>query len=99
MVPVRFRSTSSGQGSVSHSPDAAAVAVPFAAIVLAMLPAVLDHTILFTTLPTITTDLRRLSDVPSPATADVVVTTAAMPPSGQHSVRHQSKQLLESSLG
>ena len=43
--------------------DAATVAVPFAAIVLAMLPAVLDQTILATALPTIAGDLGRLSDV------------------------------------
>src|SRR5437762_13585 len=40
-----------------------AVLVPFAAIVLAMLPAVLDQTILATALPVIATDLGRLTDV------------------------------------
>ena len=39
------------------------VAVPFAAIVLAMLPAVLDQTILATALPVVTADLDRLTDV------------------------------------
>jgi hypothetical protein len=46
----------------SH-PAPAAVAVPFAAIVLAMLPAVLDQTILATALPTIALDLGRVADV------------------------------------
>jgi hypothetical protein len=40
-----------------------AVALPFAAIVLAMLPAVLDQTILATALPVIAGDLGSLSDV------------------------------------
>jgi MFS family permease len=48
------------------------LAVPFAAIVLAMLPAVLDQTILATALPTIATDLGRLSDVSWVVTAYVV---------------------------
>ena len=39
------------------------IAIPFAAIVLAMLPAVLDGTILATALPTIAADLGRLTDV------------------------------------
>jgi hypothetical protein len=42
---------------------AEAVAVPFAAIVLAMLPAVLDQTILATALPTIAVDLGRSTDL------------------------------------
>src|SRR5947207_1150127 len=48
------------------------VAVPFAAIVLAMLPAVLDQTILATALPTIAADLGRLTDVSWLVTATVV---------------------------
>src|SRR2546421_9401883 len=98
MVPVRFGSTSSGQGSVSHSPDAAAVAVPFAAIVLAMLPAVLDQTILATALPTIATDLGRLSDVPWVVTAYVVAAAASIPLWGKLGDRHGRKRLLEISL-
>jgi len=39
------------------------VSVPFAALVLAMLPAVLDQTILATALPTIARDLGTLDDV------------------------------------
>src|SRR5258708_4888985 len=54
------------------------VALPFAAIVLAMLPAVLDQTILATGLPTIAADLGRLSDVSWLATAYVVVAAATI---------------------
>jgi hypothetical protein len=51
-----------------HHPDEAsasqrAFTIAFAAIVLAMLPAVLDQTILATALPTIAADLGRLTDV------------------------------------
>src|SRR3979411_257509 len=98
MVLVRFGSTSSGQGSVSHSPDAAAVAVPFAAIVLAMLPAVLDQPIPATALPTIATDLGRLSDVPWVVTAYVVAAAASIPLWGKLGDRHGRKRLLEISL-
>lgn len=95
---MRFGSTSSGQGSVSHSPDAAAVAVPFAAIVLAMLPAVLDQTILATALPTIAADLGRLSDVSWVVTAYVVAAAATIPLWGKLGDRHGRKRLLEISL-
>ena len=47
-------------GERSGSPS---VALPFAAIVLAMLPAVLDQTILATALSVVVADLGRLSDV------------------------------------
>ena len=46
----------------SRTEAAAAVGVPFAAIVLAMLPAVLDQTILATALPVIAADLGSLTD-------------------------------------
>src|SRR3978361_583317 len=98
MVLVRFRSTSSGQGSVSHSPDAAAVAVPFAAIVLAMLPAVLDQTILSTALPTIARDLGQLSDVSWVVTAYVVAAAATTPLWGKLGDRHGRKRLIEIAL-
>src|SRR4051795_7459213 len=62
--------------SVPHVPDGG-VAVPFAAIVLAMLPAVLDQTILATALPTIATDLGRLTDVSWVVSAYVVAAAAA----------------------
>src|SRR5215213_3916035 len=76
----------------------ASVAVPFAAIVLAMLPAVLDQTILATALPTIATDLGRLSDVSWVVTAYVVAAAAATPLWGKLGDRHGRKRLLEASL-
>ena len=51
------------------------VRLPFAALILAMLPAVLDQTILATALPTIATDLGRLSDV-----SWLVTPTSSPPP-------------------
>ena len=59
------------------------VAVPFAAIVLAMLPAVLDQTILATALPVVAADLGRLTDVSWVVTAYVVAAAASTPDVGQ----------------
>jgi EmrB/QacA subfamily drug resistance transporter len=98
MILVRFGSSPSSQRSVSDSADAAAVRVPFAAIVLAMLPAVLDQTILATALPTIATDLGRLSDVSWVVTAYVVAAAASTPLWGKLGDRHGRKLLLEVSL-
>src|SRR4051794_36534997 len=75
-----------------------AVAVPFAAIVLAMLPAVLDQTILATALPTIAGDLGRLTDVSWVVTAYVVAAAAATPLWGKLGDRHGRKRLLELAL-
>src|SRR5919198_1533057 len=74
------------------------VAVPFAAVVLAMLPAVLDQTILATALPTIAGDLGSLSDVSWVVTAYVVAAAASMPLWGKLGDRHGRKLLLEVSL-
>src|SRR4051794_7151865 len=74
------------------------VRLPFAAIVLAMLPAVLDQTILATGLPTIAGDLGRLSDVSWVVTAYVVSAAAATPLWGKLGDRHGRKPLLEASL-
>ena len=74
------------------------VAAPFAAIVLAMLPAVLDQTMLATALPTIASDLGRLADVSWVATAYVVAAAAATPLWGKLGDRHGRKRLLEISL-
>lgn len=46
-----------GQAEVQALPRGTALATPFIAVVLAMLPAVLDQTILATALPTIAVDL------------------------------------------
>src|SRR5215208_3976381 len=48
--------------SLSHPRDGTGVALPFAAVVLAMLPAVLDQTILATGLPVIAADLGNIGD-------------------------------------
>ena len=95
---MRFGSSPSSQRSVSDTADAAAVRVPFAAIVLAMLPAVLDQTILATALPTVATDLGRLSDVSWVVTAYVVAAAASTPLWGKLGDRHGRKLLLEVSL-
>jgi EmrB/QacA subfamily drug resistance transporter len=75
-----------------------AVAVPFAAIVLAMLPAVLDQTILATGLPTIAADLGRLTDISWLVTAYVVAAAATTPLWGKLGDRWGRKRLLEISL-
>src|SRR3954462_8438563 len=87
-----------GQGSVSDRHDVAAVTVPFAAIVLAMLPAVLDQTILATALPTIAPALGTLSDVSWVVSAYVVAATAATPLWGKLGDRHGRKRLLQAAL-
>src|SRR4051812_45347012 len=82
----------------SERPDVAAVAVPFAAIVAAMLPAVLDQTILATALPVIAGDLGRLSDVSWVVTAYVVAAAASTPLWGKLGDRYGRKPLLEVAL-
>src|SRR5438045_9691237 len=72
--------------------------IAFAAIVLAMLPAVLDQTILATALPTIATDLGRLSDVAWVVTAYVVAAAAATPLWGKLGDRHGRKTMLPIAL-
>jgi EmrB/QacA subfamily drug resistance transporter len=85
--------------SLTKAADAPAdVTLPFAAIVLAMLPAVLDQTILATALPTIALDLGRLTDVSWVVTAYVVAAAAATPLWGKLGDRHGRKALLEISL-
>jgi EmrB/QacA subfamily drug resistance transporter len=70
----------------------------FAAIVAAMLPAVLDQTILATALPTIATDLGRVTDLSWVVTAYVVAATASTPLWGKLGDRHGRKRLLELAL-
>src|SRR3954468_22044454 len=70
----------------------------FAAIVLAMLPAVLDQTILATALPTIATALGRLTDVSWVVTAYVIAAAATTPMWGKLGDRHGRKLLLEIAL-
>src|ERR1700704_7036576 len=74
------------------------VRIAFAAIVVAMLPAVLDQTILSTALPTIAGDLGRLTDVSWVVSAYVVAAAATTPLWGKLGDRHGRKRLLEISL-
>src|SRR3954464_15762940 len=74
------------------------IRLPFAALVLAMLPAVLDQTILATGLPTIARDLGSLADVSWVGSAYVVAATAATPLWGKLGDRHGRKRLLQVSL-
>src|SRR4051795_11264376 len=74
------------------------VTLPFGAIVLAMLPAVLDQTILATALPTIATDLGRLTDVSWGVTAYVVPAAATTPLWGKLGDRLGHKRMLETAL-
>ena len=74
------------------------VRIPFAAVVFAMLPAVLDQTILATALPTIAADLGRLSDVSWVVTAYVVAAASTTPLWGKLGDRRGRKPMLELSL-
>src|SRR6266545_4694692 len=78
--------------------DSAKPTVPFAAIVIAMLPAVLDQTILATALPTIAAELGSLSEISWVVTAYVVAAAASTPLWGKLGDRHGRKLLLEISL-
>ena len=90
------------QRQASPSPHersgSASVALPFAAIVLAMLPAVLDQTILATALPVVAADLGRITDVSWVVTAYVVAAAATTPLWGKLGDRHGRKLLLEVAL-
>src|SRR3954464_8693135 len=83
----------------AHTTEArTSVRLPFAALILAMLPAVLDQTILATALPTIATDLGRLADVSWLVTAYVVAAAASTPLWGKLGDRHGRKHLLQAAL-
>src|SRR5436190_15754008 len=84
--------------TTASSESGSSVALPFAAIVLAMLPPVLDQTILATALPTIAADLGRISDVSWVVTAYVVAAAALTPLWGKLGDRHGRKHLLEVAL-
>jgi EmrB/QacA subfamily drug resistance transporter len=74
------------------------LSIPFVAIVLAMLPAVLDQTILATALPTIARDLGTLADVSWVVSAYVVASAATIPVWGKLGDRLGRKRVLEASL-
>lgn len=82
----------------SQDPQRTALTMPFVAIVLAMLPAVLDQTILATALPTIAIELGRITDVSWVVTAYVVAAAATTPLWGKLGDRHGRKRMLELSL-
>src|SRR5205085_4956269 len=83
---------------VSISVPRRGVGLAFGALVLAMLPAVLDQTILATALPTIAGDLGRLSDVSWLVTAYVIAATASTPLWGKLGDRHGHKRTLQTAL-
>src|SRR5919197_5327048 len=74
------------------------VSIPFGAVVLAMLPAVLDQTMLATALPVIAGDLGRITDVSWVVTAYVVAAAAATPLWGKLGDRLGRKRMLEVAL-
>src|SRR3979490_1849417 len=74
------------------------VRVPFAVIVLAMLPAVLDQTILSTALPTIAADLGSVRDLSWVVSAYVIAAASTTPLWGKLGDRYGRKLLLESAL-
>lgn len=74
------------------------VSIPFAALVLAMLPAVLDQTILATALPTIARDLGTLDDVSWLVSAYVIASAATIPAWGKVGDRFGRRRVLELSL-
>lgn len=84
--------------TASNHGNRATVTVAFSAIVLAMLPGVLDQTILATALPTIASDLGGLADVSWVVTAYVVAAAAGAPLWGKLGDRHGRKLVLEASL-
>jgi EmrB/QacA subfamily drug resistance transporter len=78
--------------------ERASVALPFAAIVLAMLPAVLDQTILATALPVIARDLGSITDLSWVVSVYVVAAAATTPLWGKLGDRYGRKLLLEVAL-
>jgi EmrB/QacA subfamily drug resistance transporter len=84
--------------TVINEQERTSVTLPFAAIVLAMLPAVLDQTILATALPVVAGDLGSLSDVSWVVSAYVVAAAASTPLWGKLGDRHGRKLLLEIAL-
>jgi EmrB/QacA subfamily drug resistance transporter len=80
------------------TPRNSALLVPFGAVVLAMLPAVLDQTMLATALPVIARDLGRITDVAWVVTGYVVAAAAATPLWGKLGDRVGRKRMLELAL-
>src|SRR3954449_9056822 len=89
-----------GDAMTSTRPDRrnTGLLVPFGAVVLAMLPAVLDQTMLSTGLPVIAGDLGRVTDVSWVSTRCVVAAPAATPLWGKLGDRLGRKRMLELAL-
>lgn len=87
-----------GSDRTNPHPRTGTLAVPFAAVILAMLPGVLDQTMLATGLPVIAGDLGRISDVSWVVTAYVVAAAAATPLWGKLGDRLGRKKMLELTL-
>ena len=92
------RQVPTGSGGSGAATPGARARIAFAAVVLAMLPAVLDQTILATALPTIAHDLGRLTDVSWVIAAYVVTAAASTPMWGKLGDRLGRKRLLQTSL-
>src|SRR5437763_955008 len=92
------RPTSTTAAPAPQAATMPGVAVPFAAIVLARLPAVLDQTILATALPVIARSLGRVTDVSWVVSAYVVAAAATTPLWGKLGDRYGRKRLLEVAL-
>src|SRR5919107_5158419 len=86
------------QPPTTTTPPAPVVRVAFAAVVLAMLPGVLDQTMLATGLPVIAGELGRVSDVSWVVSAYVVAAAAATPLWGKLGDRLGRKRMLELAL-
>jgi EmrB/QacA subfamily drug resistance transporter len=84
--------------SATEQRRAAGIWPAFAVLVLAMLPAVLDQTILATALPTIASQLGTLGDVSYLVTAYVLASTVATPLWGKLGDRHGRRTLLTTAL-
>src|SRR6266550_743257 len=84
--------------TAAESGTPSGVRLAFVALVLAMLPAVLDQTILATGLPTIASDIGHLSDVSWLVSVYVVFATATTPLWGKLGDRHGRKRLLQIAL-
>jgi predicted MFS family arabinose efflux permease len=84
--------------STRPSSRPASIGPAFPVLVLAMLPAVLDQTVLSTALPTIARQLGTVGDVSAFVTAYVLAATAATPLWGKLGDRHGRRGLLAAAL-
>jgi EmrB/QacA subfamily drug resistance transporter len=88
----------SAPGDSIPRPRPAGVLAAFVVLVLAMLPAVLDQTVLATALPTVAAQLGSIGDVSTIVTAYVLASTASTPLWGKLGDRHGRRPLLGAAL-